>query len=274
VSICGDQRRSVDEKCDDGNTYPGDGCDHECKIEAGAVCSANKVGAQSVCNKVVCGDGKIQTSDDGHVSEQCDDGRPMSEGDGCAPDCQIEPGFKCAVRGGKSECAKVVCGDGLQDTSHDQTLVEACDDGNAADGDGCSSACALEEGFICSARKEAKTSCLKPVCGDGYRESVPGLIEACDDGNAQDGDGCSAACSVEEGFTCSPAAGAPKRKDASGVGDWTSAGKDTCTGPPKEEKGAAAADVGSAGKEEKKEEKKESGGFFSNMFGGKKKDEV
>ncbi len=25
VSICGDSRRSVDELCDDGNKYPGDG---------------------------------------------------------------------------------------------------------------------------------------------------------------------------------------------------------------------------------------------------------
>ncbi len=36
------------------------------------------------------------------------------------------------------------------------------------------------------------------VCGDG--DVQPG--EACDDGAAVDGDGCSAACGLEEGFTC------------------------------------------------------------------------
>ena len=28
----------------------------------------------------------------------------------------------------------------------------------------------------CSARKDAKSTCLKPQCGDGYRESVPGNV--------------------------------------------------------------------------------------------------
>jgi len=43
----------------------------------------------------------------------------------------------------------------------------------------------------------------EPVCGDG--RVVPG--EACDDGNTLDSDGCSASCSVEQGFSChAPAA--------------------------------------------------------------------
>lgn len=37
-----------------------------------------------------------------------------------------------------------------------------------------------------------------PVCGNG----VVGGEENCDDGNTQDGDGCTAACAVEPGFTC------------------------------------------------------------------------
>lgn len=41
--------------------------------------------------------------------------------------------------------------------------------------------------------------CLE-VCGDGVRPTD--FIE-CDDGNTDDGDGCSSKCKVEDGFTCS-----------------------------------------------------------------------
>ena len=37
------------------------------------------------------------------------------------------------------------------------------------------------------------------VCGDGARAG----LEECDDGNGVDGDGCSSACAVETGWTCS-----------------------------------------------------------------------
>jgi MYXO-CTERM domain-containing protein len=39
---------------------------------------------------------------------------------------------------------------------------------------------------------------LATVCGDGLVQGD----EACDDGNADDGDGCSAQCAVEDGFVC------------------------------------------------------------------------
>jgi len=39
------------------------------------------------------------------------------------------------------------------------------------------------------------------ICGDG---TINGS-EVCDDGNARRGDGCSATCTVETGFTCNTA---------------------------------------------------------------------
>lgn len=42
-------------------------------------------------------------------------------------------------------------------------------------------------------------SCVDIVCGNGTRETG----EMCDDGNVVDGDGCSAACTVEMGYICS-----------------------------------------------------------------------
>jgi len=56
--------------------------------------------------------------------------------DGCSSDCQVEPD----CRGGA--CTSV-CGDGI-------VLGEACDDGNAAGGDGCSAGCQLEAGWTCT----------------------------------------------------------------------------------------------------------------------------
>ncbi len=72
------------------------------------------------------------------------------------------------------------CGDGVIGAG------EQCDDGNTADGDGCSHACALEGG-------------VTPACGDGILEAG----EGCDDGNTATGDGCSAACQSEStGLPC------------------------------------------------------------------------
>jgi cysteine-rich repeat protein len=43
-----------------------------------------------------------------------------------------------------------------------------------------------------------RANCQLTTCGDGYR----GGVEACDDANPDDGDGCSAACQVEDRYTC------------------------------------------------------------------------
>ena len=77
------------------------------------------------------------------------------------------------------------CGNGQIESS------EACDDGNISDHDGCSSACEVETGWVCS----GVPSACGPVCGDGH---VVGS-EGCDDENNTDGDGRSAACKVQPG---------------------------------------------------------------------------
>ena len=70
--------------------------------------------------------------------------------------------------------------------------TEACDDGNTASKDGCST-CAVEKGWQCQGEPSACTS----ICGDGL---VVGN-EGCDDGNGGASDGCSA-CVVEKGWQC------------------------------------------------------------------------
>ena len=58
---------------------------------------------------------------------------------------------------------------------------EQCDDGNVADGDGCSATCTTE------------SSSSNPVCGNNILEAG----EQCDDGNTTSDDGCSATCQAE-----------------------------------------------------------------------------
>ena len=72
-----------------------------------------------------------------------------------------------------------VCGDAIVDGD----LGESCDDGNTADGDGCSSTCQIEP---------------QPACGDGVVDEN----EQCDDGNTADGDGCSSTCQIEPQPAC------------------------------------------------------------------------
>src|SRR5262245_64750215 len=90
--------------------------------------------------------------------------------------------FPCTVTFATPEEVERVCiaecGDGILDPG------EECDDGNNANGDGCSATCTKEPpgGF----------------CGDGIVQPP----EECDDGNNVNGDGCSATCKLEPPGFC------------------------------------------------------------------------
>ena len=169
--VCGDGRVEAPERCDDGNTVSGDGCDAACLLEPGWVCAIPGVR----CQAAACGDGIVAGF------EACDDGNTQP-GDGCDERCRLEPGFHCPNPG--EDCERTVCGDRRVQGS------EQCDDGNQLIGDGCTPFCELEP--------ECTDGVCTPVCGDG--QLFPG--EACDDGNTRSGDGCSATCEIEEGFVC------------------------------------------------------------------------
>lgn len=76
------------------------------------------------------------------------------------------------------------CGNNVVDA------FESCDDGNLISGDGCDSACSVEDG-----------SGGGPLCGDGNLDAG----EACDDNNNTSGDGCSSACVIEGALICTNA---------------------------------------------------------------------
>jgi fibro-slime domain-containing protein len=105
------------------------------------------------------------------------------------------------------------CGDGKLDPG------EACDDGNTASNDGCSSDCQIESGFACG---DPGTPCLtNHTCGNGIVEPT----EGCDDHNTHSNDGCDANCQLEPGWTC-PVAGI--RCTAAMCGDGIVAGSEEC----------------------------------------------
>lgn len=119
--------------------------------------------AAAIAPGPICGNFVIEET------EQCDDGN-TNPGDGCSLTCQIE-------------VPPSACGNGAVEAN------EICDDGNIVTED-----CNYGE-----------TSCT--VC-DETCQSVPGYTsycgdnalsgeEQCDDGNIVDGDGCSAACTME-----------------------------------------------------------------------------
>lgn len=93
-------------------------------------------------------------------------------------------------QGGVGGVLPMDCGNGALDTG------ETCDDGNAAAGDGCSDACAIEPGYACAGEPS--------VCTEGCGDGTVGGSEACDDGNDVGGDCCSAACQIEPSCEIEP----------------------------------------------------------------------
>ncbi|MFP2909347.1 DUF4215 domain-containing protein, partial [Pyxidicoccus sp. 3LFB2] len=139
-----------------------------------------------------CGDGVVS------LREDCDDNN-TTNGDGCSATCAVENGYACS--GAPSVC-RTSCGDGVV------AGTEVCDDGNLSGGDTCSPRCLLEIGQTCMASGVCDTGYCNPAsntcaaatgCGNGALN--PG--EACDDGDTTSGDGCSGACVIEAGYSCS-----------------------------------------------------------------------
>ena len=93
---------------------------------------------------------------------------------------------------------EIVCTDGFSTANGTVIYSEECDDGNAVNGDGCSSQCKLERLFVCVVKDDFDTCSF--VCGNGQLNTEAG--EQCDDGNLFDGDGCNSKCEIECGFTC------------------------------------------------------------------------
>lgn len=165
--VCGDGNVEGGEQCDDENTVSADGCSAICLVEDGWVCPTP---GQPCLPR--CGDGAVKGS------ERCDLGPNNGQNTGCTASCMLQPGFVCPG----NVCHATVCGDGVKE-GDEQCDLGAMNSPTANRPDQCTTACTIP-----------------PHCGDGIIESQFG--EHCDDGNSTSGDGCTASCEEEPGYTC------------------------------------------------------------------------
>jgi fibro-slime domain-containing protein len=115
---------------------------------------------------------------------------------------------------GGTSVSQSTCGDGFRAPD------EACDDGNATDGDGCSADCrTVDPAYVCV--PEGKPCHRIARCGDG----ITVIPELCDDGNMTAGDGCSPTCKLEPGWKCS---GSPSKCSHTTCGDKVVEGTESC----------------------------------------------
>jgi uncharacterized repeat protein (TIGR03806 family) len=190
---CGDGFLTPPEQCEDGNLIGGDGCSSACIVEVPPACGDGNTDPGEECD-----DGNLANADgctSGCALEFCGDGVVNNDGaEGCEPPGTPLCTDACMARA-------TVCGDGFQ------TPPEQCEDGNLANGDGCTSSCMLEfcgDGVVNDSGVESceppgtaacTDSCTlrTPVCGDGFLTSP----EECEDGNLTNGDGCTSSCRLE-----------------------------------------------------------------------------
>ncbi len=153
------------------------------------------------CTLPHCGDGIVDSA----TGEECDDGNTVP-GDGCNAECRIEACGNAVVDVGEG------CDDGnhnnhdacLDDVANGGTCQPArCGDGIVwADREQCDCADTEENQPATCMSPNANTpdadcrlDCTVQRCGDAIVDTLHG--EECDDGNAINGDGCSAACRIE-----------------------------------------------------------------------------
>ncbi|WP_373048619.1 DUF4215 domain-containing protein [Vulgatibacter sp.] len=206
--VCGDGNVDGTESCDDGNTTSGDGCTSTCTLElapvggnltfAGSIDAGDPIWARPNFDCTDVGNVADYPYDLITVSNGGTEALPItatatwSNGDGylfahLAPFDPTLPTSGCLAGNddymgtGQSQVERVRVGAG-------ETLVLVATPFSNAHHIGPWTVAVTTEAHL---------------CGDGVGTGS----EACDDGNSSDGDGCSASCAVEAGFTCPPAGG-------------------------------------------------------------------
>jgi|GEM_PF-1822553 len=208
TAVCGDAtiQRRLSEQCDDGNTTNGDGCSSSCQIETNQCETPNPLD-YNADYKLTLADAVLFTAyyQANDTKADVNKNSTVDYGDYlCAqPYYSGQLAYSCSL-----SCATYtpVCGDTHKDAG------EQCDDGNVANGDGCSTTCQTEGGGGGSG----------PVCGNRQVETG----EQCDDGNTTNGDGCNSSCQNE---TPAPMCGNGRVETGEQCDDGNTVGGDNCS---------------------------------------------
>lgn len=212
IAFCGDTVTNVTrgEVCDDGNLDDGDGCAGNCRsaevcgdnvanrytitvrnaqnqvtaIRPAEVCDAGPTGSPTCTadcqSSVICGDRYV------NANETCDDGNTLTN-DGCGASCQTETGWNCPT-------TTVTVGSpptpGSVTYTTSQRCVEVCGDGLIAGDETC------DNGRQCSNGTACTTNAQCAGIGDGLCQ-------------VRAGDGCSATCRTEVGWSCASTSAGP-----------------------------------------------------------------
>lgn len=220
-AVCGDGIILPSEGCDDANASPGDGCDAGCAVENGYMCS----GEPSVCINIVgdtCAFPAVLTNGANTVTWTATGQDYITTTPACSssstyapdgPDVVME--FTASVTGevefsidkpGNQRWHLLVNDDTCGTIGPELLCVSEFTNPELAGTfsvtagqkyyfyivDSTSGSAPLSNPLEVTITETAET------CGDGV---IVGA-EACDDGNAGPGDGCSATCQIEVGYTC------------------------------------------------------------------------
>jgi len=194
--LCGNAKIDPLEGCDDGARLPGDGCDVNCAVEPGYVCTGEPSSCQWTCGNGTLdagedcdGGGETTACNDDCTTSRCGDGKHnVTAGEAC------DDGGQTATC--NTNCTLVGCGDGVTNTA----TGEQCDGGGetaacnanctwSSCGDGISNAAAGEDCDGGGETAACNADCTTSTCGDGVTNAAAG--EDCDGG------GETAACNVD-----------------------------------------------------------------------------
>ena len=236
--VCGDTTQTPGvEECDDGNTMPNDGCSATCQVEGTNELEPNEDGtpatggtsiggndftaasaATVVANATAQGVADLSTGGRTWLAALRVGAAPGTAGDedvfavtntGAAGvvvtaetnDLTLGVGRPCVVDTG----INVRDAAGAVVTSNDDTTgLGACSRVTFGLAPGATRYIHVTEynDDATIARYALRVTRRVAVCGDSTREAG---LEACDDGNTMPGDGCSATCTQEAGYTCNTA---------------------------------------------------------------------
>jgi cysteine-rich repeat protein len=197
------------EGCDDGNDTDGDGCSATCTVETGYLCT----GAPSVCTESPsCANPVTVTGDFSFTGSNLSQ-FPNSHtfgGSGCQGGTTARPDVTFEVQLEAGDVLTVTEHGLLDALIHLQTgtcgATTACTSSTDSDTTGVTYTATTAQsvyvflepyGATSTSAYDLRFNYIR--CGDGVREGT----ETCDDGDNDNGDGCSASCTIEPGYICS-----------------------------------------------------------------------